>query len=371
LSGSENLFQEDTGEYKRKQDEYMSSMRNWKGASHTTSKHVTHFIALDDDQITVEAAVQSVLPVPSMEVDNWSQYAPSTEPNESMANSSIGIKGRFSEMKDTSCLSCDSEPLAKTIVSTSQISTLTMETIGLTKGIEPQFRHDPSFIPMNRPLTPMELLAMGSIWFLPKTAPRDPSMGQRPVRLQVQDLHKILEKGDYLRIHHNPRRFPVVACYDWGKLFTRNEDSLPGVIVARDDDKGYLIVHKPPGSLPVHATVDNILENVCAAVGRAMVKTNQTRIYVSAPQRLDHDTSGIFVVSIAERFSSYFARLLRQKTDSRLGIDSNTKTVIENHGDVKVDDGVHKKYKCLVCLLKRDVHGKHIYGEFHPWFVHL
>ena len=74
------------------------------------------------------------------------------------------------------------------------------------------------------------------------------------------DLHKELIEGDYLRIHHSPRRFPIVNAYDWGKdieslgIEDNQNKGLPGVIVKNDPDTGYMIINKPPG-VPVHPTV--------------------------------------------------------------------------------------------------------------------
>lgn len=109
-----------------------------------------------------------------------------------------------------------------------------------------------------------------------------------------------MNEGDYLRVHHTPRRFPNIHNYDFGKFIDQNEkhreetstskvekdcdgiahttDSshneihdIPGVIVAYDKEKGYIIVNKPP-NIPVHPTVENRLENVASAVGYAIVK---------------------------------------------------------------------------------------------------
>lgn len=77
----------------------------------------------------------------------------------------------------------------------------------------------------------------------------------------MKDFHQILVKGDYLRVHHSPKRFPNVNQYDWGKSIRRNEGQknddeygLPGVIVEEDPDVGYVVINKPPG-VPVHPTV--------------------------------------------------------------------------------------------------------------------
>jgi 23S rRNA-/tRNA-specific pseudouridylate synthase len=81
--------------------------------------------------------------------------------------------------------------------------------------------------------------------------------------VELIDLNKYLDKGDYLRVHHSPKRFPPINNYDWGKYIdtdsnenTKNNTigGLPGVIVHEDKDAGYIVVNKPPG-VPVHPTV--------------------------------------------------------------------------------------------------------------------
>ncbi len=72
------------------------------------------------------------------------------------------------------------------------------------------------------------------------------------------DLHKELVEGDYLRVHHSPRRFPTVNNYDWGKNIHSSgtlEGELPGVIVHDDSEGGgYMVINKPV-NVPVHPTV--------------------------------------------------------------------------------------------------------------------
>lgn len=99
-----------------------------------------------------------------------------------------------------------------------------------------------------------------------------PGLGEKPTRLEVKHLTCPLKPGDYLRVHHTPRRFPEVHRVDWSRKVNESnlEEPNPGVIVYENVDKGYLVVNKPSG-VPVHPTVDNILENVVAAVGRALV----------------------------------------------------------------------------------------------------
>lgn len=84
----------------------------------------------------------------------------------------------------------------------------------------------------------------------------------QPMRVELRDLQKTLKRGDYLRIHHSPKRFPTLHYYDWGKKYqasTRsgvdnNESNNSGVIVKEDEETGYIIVNKPCG-VPVHPTV--------------------------------------------------------------------------------------------------------------------
>jgi len=174
----------------------------------------------------------------------------------------------------------------------------------------------------------------------------------------------------------------------------------PGVVVKRDDVAGYIIIDKPP-NVPVHARVDNRLENVASCVGRMLWmerrrlhsrggggsdlddadnvggsrvddadgstsstaeassddddgrrrrggrRANQRKqkveplVYVGTPQRLDQNTSGLLVVATRKSFASYFAGLLRSKTSGQL----------RGAGAPSPSCGVHKSYRCLVCIL--------------------
>jgi hypothetical protein len=188
----------------------------------------------------------------------------------------------------------------------------------------------------NSRLLPRHYLQLGAVWFLPADAPRDPSHGQKPIRLSLTDLESTLEEGDYLRVHHTPRRFPLVYNYNW----TRSISQAGGVIVARDDDKGFWVLHKP-SHVPVHPTVDNQLENVAEMIRQARLQEGEEDVYVSTPQRLDQNTSGLFVVATQKSFAAYFANLLRRKTERQLS-NSN------------ISEAIHKRYKCLVCLMAPD-----------------
>ena len=189
----------------------------------------------------------------------------------------------------------------------------------------------------NALLKPQHYLQLGAVWFLPADAPRDPSQGQKPVRLSISDLESTLEKGDYLRVHHTPRRFPIVYNYDW-ILDKDGSSNKPGVVVARDDDKGYWVIDKP-AHVSVHPTVDNAMENVAEMIRQARSAQGEENVYVSTPQRLDQNTSGLFVVATKKSFAAYYAKLLRRKTDQQLSSNST------------ISDAIHKRYKCLLCLI--------------------
>ena len=206
----------------------------------------------------------------------------------------------------------------------------------------------------NAMLTPKHYLQLGSVWFLPADAPRDPSQGQKPVRLKTSDLESTLEEGDYLRVHHSPRRFPLVYDYNW----TRDkQDDSSGVVVARDDDKGFWVIDKP-AHIPVHPTVDNVFENVASMIQQARQEQEQKDVYVTTPQRLDQNTSGLFVVATSKPFAAYFAKLLRRKTDQQLTSNSS------------ISDAIHKRYKCLVCLINNGSDGWSVATAMHHLQTH-
>ena len=83
-------------------------------------------------------------------------------------------------------------------------------------------------------------------------------------------------------------------------------------------------------------------------------------VYVSTPQRLDQNTTGLFVISTTKAFSAYFAQLLRNKTNYhqlQLHPHSTTTALVPNQHNIpngKQNNLVHKTYKCLVCIQASD-----------------
>jgi RNA pseudouridylate synthase len=182
------------------------------------------------------------------------------------------------------------------------------------------------------------LVELGSVWHLPHGGPARPELGGKPVRVVQPDF--VVRKGDYVRIHHNPRRFRDVHRYDWAKAcgssssssIDDKDDDRPGVVVAENATAGFLVINKPM-RVPVHMTVDNCRENVQWCVKEARRGRSNSGVeaatdgdevdddeldvddgYVSTPQRLDQNTSGLLVVATSKAFANYFAGLLQHKT---------------------------------------------------------
>lgn len=175
-------------------------------------------------------------------------------------------------------------------------------------------------------VTVKDLLSLGAVWYAPSQF-SNPESGKlnsahvKPIRLGLGDARRHVHAGDYLRVHYNPRRFPVNKKLE---------------IVGEDEEVGYLVVDKPCG-LPCHPTVDNTVENVVTILGGG---DNGTR-YLGLPSRLDHDTRGLLVLATDKKFAGYYSRLLRGKT-----MAETTEGMVGDGGAGLV----RKLYKCLVCV---------------------
>lgn len=104
-------------------------------------------------------------------------------------------------------------------------------------------------------------------------------------------------ENTYIRLHTKPRRFPA----DLGKwrdhIIFENED--------------FLIVNKPSG-LPVHASVDNRLENLQAYLSSYLGR----ELYVT--HRLDVPTRGLLLFAKTKTFLSEFNKLLSERAVQKL-----------------------------------------------------
>lgn len=102
----------------------------------------------------------------------------------------------------------------------------------------------------------------------------------------------MVTKGEYLRVHAKPGRYP--ACYgvDW-------KDRVLAV------SPHFVIVDKPPG-VPVCPSVDNWREN-CLWLG-AMAVGDEEPLHIT--HRLDIVTSGVVVMARTKEFQSYYNKLI-------------------------------------------------------------
>ena len=96
-----------------------------------------------------------------------------------------------------------------------------------------------------------------------------------------------VKKNDYIRIHHDPRRY----------TFANTE---PLIL---DRQKEFLIALKPAG-LPTHETLDNAVENLKVQLEK---KLNENLI---SPQRLDVPTSGLILFARDKKFARHFSKML-------------------------------------------------------------
>lgn len=101
-----------------------------------------------------------------------------------------------------------------------------------------------------------------------------------------------LTPGQYIRVHLKPRRFPVVGI-DWqSRIVYQNAD--------------FVVVNKPAG-IPVHATLDNALENLLSQLGTALGSS----LYIT--HRLDNEVGGLIVLAKTRQFQGQFNGLLAER----------------------------------------------------------
>lgn len=131
-SNSKSIFDGIEVTKQNEQDRYIEEMKDWRGTSRSTSDFVTHFIA-SCNNITIEEAIHSVLP---------------------KGFDSIGRENNLKRREDL----------------------LDEDSNDFLSKLEMKFRHEPIQFPLHEQLAPVELMALGSIWYLPANAPRDPGM---------------------------------------------------------------------------------------------------------------------------------------------------------------------------------------------------
>lgn len=106
-----------------------------------------------------------------------------------------------------------------------------------------------------------------------------------------------LSLGQYIRVHFDPKRFPVGGI-DWLKTIVHH-------------DEEFVVANKPSG-IPVHPTVDNERENVAHQLAAAL----GIPLYVT--QRLDVAVGGLIVFAKTPEFQREFNRLLVERKVKKL-----------------------------------------------------
>ncbi len=108
---------------------------------------------------------------------------------------------------------------------------------------------------------------------------------------RLKDISSEAQKGDYIRVHTFPRRFPV-SDIKW----------LQTIIYQQNE---FVVINKPAG-IPTHPTVDNLHENAAYQLSQHL----QTPIYVT--HRLDVATQGILFLAKAKTTQREFNLALQQ-----------------------------------------------------------
>jgi 23S rRNA pseudouridine1911/1915/1917 synthase len=103
---------------------------------------------------------------------------------------------------------------------------------------------------------------------------------------------RVLSPGHYVRVHLQPKRFPVETV-DWAST-----------VVCENDQ--FVVANKPAG-IPVHATVDNRLENALHQLSLTMHST------LHITQRLDAEVGGLIVFAKTREFQRRFNQLLVER----------------------------------------------------------
>lgn len=105
-------------------------------------------------------------------------------------------------------------------------------------------------------------------------------------------IDEVVKPHDHLQIYLRPKRYSVTNI-DWKTRIVFETSQ-------------FCVINKPAG-LPVHATEDNLTENVLCQL------KEQLNIPLWSTQRLDSSVSGLMVVAKTEKFQSEFNELLSQR----------------------------------------------------------
>ena len=166
-------------------------MQELKGVSKSydtsSTEYITHFIANENDTFTMESAIQSVLtrPVPLRRKHNHRHFT-----NQNMFVFDKETKEAYAD-DDVKYLDYDQDNHIDMNSWTRLLVDYEMNN-PIVQSLEAKFRYDPDFLGHDDAdnnyqdqLSPAELLALGSVWYLPHDAPRDPSLGGKVSLCQI------------------------------------------------------------------------------------------------------------------------------------------------------------------------------------------
>lgn len=106
-----------------------------------------------------------------------------------------------------------------------------------------------------------------------------------------------LKSGDYVRFHPYPKRYAT------------DQISWESLVLFQNDD--FIVLNKPHG-IPVHATLDNAIENVLFQCSQEF----NIPLYVT--QRLDVPVGGLMVLAKTKTFQSEFNRMLIKRRITKI-----------------------------------------------------
>ena len=183
-------------------------------------------------------------------------------------------------------------------------------------------------------ITAQSLCLLGAVWILQRNNeahPQNPPKWHREFNTEYNLLDDRINFGGAtvvtVRIHCRPARFPAFQEIQ---------------IATIQKEVGFILVDKP-GGCPSHATVDNGVENVLAAISSSATEFSDSGTFI-LPQRLDIETSGLLLVCTLPKFASYTSKLLEEKTKS-WSEHRNSDNTCDIH-----DNKITKKYRCLVVI---------------------
>ncbi|KAG2433378.1 hypothetical protein HXX76_008439 [Chlamydomonas incerta] len=140
----------------------------------------------------------------------------------------------------------------------------------------------------------LELLQIGAVFVGSQQKGTEYINWVRSSDLPVAVTAAHLDRGHFVRVHPQPKRYPACYCKDW-----------PSRVLHVDAE--YVVVNKPPG-LPCMRHESNAAEELAACVGKALGMEG-----LEVCHRLDQWTTGVVVLSRTKDANREFKRSLMDR----------------------------------------------------------